>query len=388
MRAKDTGGGERRKRVFFVDPMSTGNPARYDYGVLCETDGDITYFCSKYIDTAKHSHIKYKHIYAYNRLRSAPLKAASYICSCVALLFIAVARRPDIVHVQWLKMEPFDRVVYGMIKALSGARIVFTAHNAYHTYGKTYFGTYGKVYNRLFDKIIVHTPRTRDEIMRRFNVPAERFAVIPHGIHKMGFDKELYDSQEAAYDAKYGLDGAFVVASLGTQLRYKGTDILAKVWSETPALRGDATLRLVIAGKVKEGLDLSPLDGIENATVVDARISDEEYYYLLLRTDVQVFPYRSNFASQSGALFIALSEHVPVLVADQGGLTDPLKHGHVGWQMGPCTEEALRRCLLDITRHRDAAREIKHDDAEWRKVTSAYDWHKISRRTQELYDSL
>lgn len=107
-----------------------------------------------------------------------------------------------------------------------------------------------------FEKIIVHSSRKREEIERKFNASEKCFVVILHGIYKINCDKGLYDSQKAAYNAKYGLGGDSVVTSLGTQLRYEITNILAKIRSEMAELSGNASWRLVIEGKVKAGLSL------------------------------------------------------------------------------------------------------------------------------------
>lgn len=382
----ETDDGKKRKRVFFIDPMSMGNPARYDYWLLSAiANYDITYFCSKFIDISAHQHLTYRHVFRYNNLSNATLKTLSYICSYACILVYILVKRPDIIHVQWFKIPISDLVFYKVVKMLTHAKLIFTAHNVLpHNSGKRYAASFKKIYH-LFDRIIVHSKRTRHEMLGKFRLPSDHVVVIVHGIHPMHCDKCLYAQQEEELDKKYGLSGKFVFSSLGEQSPYKGIDMLARVWAETEALRSDDNLRLIIAGKVK-GLDLSMLEGINNVTVVDKRISDEEYFYLLIHSDVQLFPYRQ--ISQSGALMIALAHHIPVLVTDEGALTDALNVANVGWKIGSCTFQRLRDALIAIAGDKQTAARIKEDQQEWQKVEQAFDWHKISLETQALYDSL
>lgn len=375
----------RRKKVFFIDPMSMSNLARYDYCLMSAMNSDITYFCSKFLDIAEHSHIRYKRVFNYNHLANSTLKTISYALSYTKILMRILIDKPDIIHVQWLKIPETDLAFYKTVKTLSHAKLIFTAHNVLpHNTAKKYAAIYHNIYH-LFDRIIVHSERTKREIVSKFKVEENHVEVIRHGIHKMSYDSQLYSSQLPYFDKKYGLADKFVITSLGEQSYYKGIDMLARVWAETPALRSDDSLRLVIAGKCKK-IDLSCLQGITNATVVNDRIPDEEYYYLLTHSDLQLFPYRQ--ISQSGALMIALAHHIPVLVTDQGALADPLKIGNVGWKIGSCTFDRLRDGILSILNDRAAARRIKADKEEWHKVAQAFDWHRISLQTQQLYDSL
>lgn len=374
-----------RKRVFFIDPMSMSNLAQYDHWLLSAMDADVTYFCSKFLDANEHSHIRYRRVFRYNKLANSTLKSVSYMLSYTQILLRILIDRPDVIHVQWMKIPQTDLVFYKIVKAISHTKLVLTAHNVLpHNTAKKFVAAYNSVYH-LFDCIVVHSCRTRREIVSKFKVPESRVAVIRHGIHKMHYDERLYASKQAEMAAKYRLEGKFVFTSLGEQSFYKGIDMLAKVWAETPELRSDDSLRLIIAGKCKK-IDLSCLDGISNATVINSRISDEEYFYLLQHSDVQLFPYRQ--ISQSGALMIALAHHVPVLVTDEGGLADPLKVADIGWKINSCTFDRLRDGILQILKDRTVARRIRADEEAWENVGKAFDWHEISLETQALYDSL
>lgn len=235
---------------------------------------------------------------------------------------------------------------------------------------------------RLVNHIIVHAEATRQEIQRDFNVEPDKISVIHHGTLKMSIDSNELKRQETDYMQKYKTEGKIVFTSLGEQSHYKGIDLLVDSWQHTPELNTNGALQIIFAGK-NVGIDFSPISGFENVTIIDERISNEEYYFLLRRTDVYLLPYRK--ISQSGALFTAMEEHVPLLVSDAGGLAEPLGIAKIGWSIEADSPSALTDQLLYLASHREEIEAIKNDAESWRKVQHAYSWTSISEETFKLY---
>lgn len=376
---------EKKRRIFFIDPQSMRNLSVYDYWLQTRFTAEVFYFCSKHYDYRTHEHIKYKKVFGYNNIKFLPFKILSYILSYATILLWAFWKRPDIVHLQWSRIPKFDYYVFRFMKKALGIKIVHTAHNVLPlNHGERQKAIYGKIYDQA-DRIIVHTEKSKLEMMQIFGLPAEKIAVIRHGILKIDFDADAYEQEVESYDAKYQLNGKFVVIALGEQSYYKGTDILIKSWANTPELRDNHNCKLVCVGKAVY-MDFSPLNGISNAIHDDRKISNEEFVYLLRHANLYILPYR--FISQSGALMTALSEHIPVLVAEVGGLTDPLKVADVGWTLAHCDAETIAEKLTYLISHQEEVA-LKHDaETEWKKIDKVFGWDEISRSTQSLYDSL
>ena len=369
------------RKVFFIDPMSMRNVARYDYNLLNGMELQVYYFCSKHYDYKPLPGIRCRKVFCYNRIKPVALKAASYLLSYLVIFFYTLIVRPDIIHVQWCKIPRSDSLYMWLAKVLTGARIVHTAHNVLpHNTGLRYKGIYSYIYG-MVDALIVHSCRTKEEIVAQFAVDPDKIHVIRHGI--IGMDEQV--GHVSAYDAYKCLDGRFVITSLGEQSYYKGIDVLADVWLSTPELRYAEDLMLVIVGQHK-GLDLSLLSKAANVYIKDEKIPDEEYMYLVRHTDVYLLPYRE--ISQSGALLTIMAEHIPVVVTDVGGITDPFEYGRIGWIVPRLTKEALRETLLSVVGNKEEARRIKSDEATWQRVNAHYDWREISHQTQRLYESL
>lgn len=372
------------KPVFYIDPQSMRNLSIYDYCLMEGLNVDVMYFCSKYYDYKYHRHIKYLHIFKYNLLKNNILKVCSYIGSCIILLFYIAKYRPQTIHIQWLKIPRFEVCFYKAMKRLFHLKLIFTAHNILpHDTGEKYKEVYGKVYQQV-DHIIVHTNDTKEKLLQAFPVQAAKISVIRHGILELN-PPHVDSAKTDLFRSHYQLEGKLVFSVLGYLYNYKGVDAIAKVWAQTKELRNNPSCMLVIAG-MNKGVDLSALEGINNVCIEDRRIPDDEFYYLLHQTDVLLLPYRS--ISQSGLLLTAINEHIPVLVTEVGGLTEPFDVADIGWKITETDSEELRKTLIFLSENPQQAKAKKNDSTLWEKACHFYDWKTISQQTEHLYTSI
>ena len=373
-----------KRPILYIDPQSSGNLAAYDHGVLCKVSSPILYICSRhydYLDMA--DNIQMCPVFNYNKISNPLLKLMSYMWSMLQLFWLIVRKRPSLIHIQWLRIPHFDYVFYWLVKLLLKTKIIFTAHNVLpHNTGDRYKGIYRKMY-RLVNHIIVHAEATRQEIQRDFNVEPYKISVIHHGTLKMSIDSNELKRQETDYMQKYKTEGKIVFTSLGEQSHYKGIDLLIDIWQHTPELNTNEGLQIIFAGK-NVGIDFSPISDFENVTIIDERISNEEYYFLLRRTDVYLLPYRK--ISQSGALFTAMEQHVPMIVSDAGGLAEPLAFANIGWKIKAGDKESLRQILMHLAAHPNEIKKVRNNTEGWETVCEKYNWKAISQQTDLLYN--
>lgn len=363
--------------------MSMRNLAMYDYGVLSNVGMNVHYICSKYYDYTHVDHNIIQHnFFAYNKITNPALKMFSYVWSYIRIFFLIIDLKPLLIHIQWFKVPYFDYYYYKLIKWLFGVKLIYTAHNILpHNTGMKYLNIYRKAYT-LFDGIIVHSENTKKELSSLCYISQDKIFVIPHGLLRMEYDDNTLKQNEVDYKKKYDIEGKIVFASLGEQSPYKGIDLIADVWLNTPELRDNNSLKLLIVGRQKN-VDLKDLMRVENAVVINQQISNEEFIYLLHHSDVYLLPYRK--ISQSGALFTALAECTPVLVSDAGGLAEPISVAQVGWVIKADSKEALRNQLLYLSKHYYEIRDIKGDKTKWETIHDKYGWKTISLQTSALY---
>jgi len=359
------------------------NLAMYDYGVLSNVGMNVHYICSKYYDYSHVSNNIIQHkIFAYNKITNPALKMFSYVWSYIRIFFLIIYLKPLLIHIQWFKVPYFDYYYYKLIKRLFGVKLIYTAHNILpHNTGVRYLNIFRKTYT-LVDGIIVHSENTKKELSSLCCIPQEKIFVIPHGLLRMEYDDDMLKQNEVYYKKKYDIDGKIVFTSLGEQSPYKGIDLIADVWLNTPELRDNNRLKLLIVGKQKN-VDLKELMQVENVVAINQQISNEEFIYLLHNSDVYLLPYRK--ISQSGALFTALAECTPVVVSDAGGLSEPISVAKVGWVIKADSKEALQHQLLYLSTHCDEIRDIKEDKTKWETIHDKYSWESISLQTAAIY---
>lgn len=149
-------------------------------------------------------------------------------------------------------------------------------------------------------------------------------------------------------------------------------------------MRNDPKFHLIIAGK-NDGIDFSKLSECNNVTIIDRKISNIDFLSYIKLSDVILLPYRK--ISQSGVLFSAINNSIPVIVSNAGGLEDPLSIGRIGWTIGNSTYENLRNTMNSIAEKPDVIDTIKSDKTSFYNVKRYYSWNRISEMTKELYNS-
>lgn len=186
-----------------------------------------------------------------------------------------------------------------------GAAVVWTVHNLHpHDF-------HGPVRERLLYCLLarvvdvqIHLSAATEKVMRLENHPARggSVTVIPHGLYPLpqGF-------RESRSAAKHSARISF----LGTVGPYKG---VTRLLSEVKALTG--SVNLLIAGQpishsYAEEVRASAA-AVDDVELVLHRLTEDEYYTFLSKTDLAVYPFVSGL--NSGAVIKALGAGVPVLV--------------------------------------------------------------------------
>jgi glycosyltransferase involved in cell wall biosynthesis len=251
-----------------------------------------------------------------------------------------------------------------------------------HDTGNKHLSAYRSLYETV-DRIIVHTNATKQELLSLFTLPEDKVVIIDHGLIQPSFDPDKLKRKESEFEQHYQLGSKVVFSSLGYQYYYKGVDLLAEVWATTPELRQNDKCKLLLVGK-NRGVDLRAVEGIDNVIVEDRLTSDEEFIYLMQRTDIYVLPYRT--ISQSGVLLTAIYTGTPFLVTEVGGLTEPLDIANVGWKLHELSVDSLRSQLLWLLHHPEAVVAAKNNKEGWDKLRQHYDWSRIGILTQHLYE--
>lgn len=368
-------------KLVYVDPQSDSNLGLYDYNLLKNIDCDITYCCSITYDAPILENVRYNKIFYYLRHKNFILKGLSYVWSIIKLCLVICRVRPDIVHIQWIRIWWLDYLVLSLMRPFV-KEFVFTAHNVVpHNSGDTMKSKFIKYYNKV-DKIIVHTNITKDELVNDFGISANKIAVIKHGILDFHWDENKVLDEINNIKSKNNIEGKLVFASLGVQSLYKGTDIIKEALLSSDILKNE-NVYVIIAGK-GDIVSEEDFKDYNNVLVVKGYVTEETFQALLRLTDVLLFPYRR--ISQSGVLLTAIANNTPYVATNKGGLLEPLTVSNIAWELSDENPDTLASLMKQLIEKKESIKQMKRNVEDWEKVKKIYDWKEIGKQTYNWYN--
>ena len=264
----------------------------------------------------------------------------------------------DVVHFQWLTVQPLDVHLLPPVHPL-----VLTAHDVLPREPRPgQRAAQRRLYERV-DAVVVHSQHGARRL-RALGVPAERVHVIPHGAFT--HLSELPEGELPLPETERP-----VVLFFGLLREYKGIDVLLEAW------RGIDDAELWIVGMPRMKLDPPTLPGVR---FLPRYVSDQELAALFRRADLVTLPYRE--IDQSGVLFVALAFGKPLLLSDAGGFPEVAAAQTVPAGDAAALHDALVALLADPERRNAMAQ------AALQAAATTYSWDTIARQTLALYEAL
>ncbi len=311
------------------------------------------------------------------------------------------AAEPSIFHLHWedavYRMQPDETAAaaeaQGFLTALetakaAGMSFLWTVHNERPHDGRyaALHGQFAEALSVLADWVIAHHPSAAEAVSERYDLPAERLAIVPHGHYRDVHSPLVGDRDARRQAAGYGADDT-VLLLFGRLDAYKGADELLAAFAALDA----PGLHLIIAGK--QLVPMAPIVA-ELPPAARARITIHEGFMadaeiaLFERADFVVAPYRE--ISTSGTVMLALSLGRPVIVPALPGILEwvrPNENGLV-FASPPAADENARVAALQATlREARALPAAARAAMATRAAATAlrYDWQHSSNLLAGLY---
>src|SRR5262245_23430036 len=235
---------------------------------------------------------------------------------------------PEVVIFEW--WQPFFAPLVGMLARAfrkSGIKVIVECHN-----------------------VLPHEPSPLDRVLIRFGLtPADH--LVTHSIKDredlLEFfpDKNISTAPLPAISAfmksnTQSRDGRTILF-FGKVRRYKGLDVLL---SAMPEVLSKVDCELHVVGEFYDPVEryrqlISDLDIGRHVHLDNRYVSNEEVAEVFEQADVLVLPYTS--ASQSGVARIALSNGLPIIASQVGGLGEVIKQGVNGLLFLPGDSQSL-----------------------------------------------
>jgi glycosyltransferase involved in cell wall biosynthesis len=390
-------------RVHVVDPSAYTPP--YDHALcraLAAAGAEVELFTSRFAYGALPAPEGYERREFFYRLAhrgavsgrrsrvSQALKLAEHVPDM--LRYRRAARAADVVHFQWLTVQPLDVHLLPPRRPTDSKahpprpKLVLTAHDVLPREPRPgQLAAQRRLYER-FDAVVVHSERGRGRLLE-LGVDPDRVHVIPHGAL-------THLAELPAGGLPIDADGP-VVLFFGLLRSYKGLDVLLRAWrglggsggggggERERSGNGLAGAELWIAGMPRMDISTLLADAPPSVRFVPRFIPDAELPAYFARADLVVLPYLE--ADQSGVLFTALAFGKPLLLSDVGGFPEVAATGAA--RTVPAGDsgalgEALRELLAD-----PAALSAMAERAR-AAAAGPYSWDAIAHRSLELYRSL
>ena len=278
------------------------------------------------------------------------------------------AQRADVVHFQWLPVQPIDARLLPR-----GVPLVLTAHDVVPREPRRgQVSAQRRLYERV-DAIVVHSHHGRERLITELDVAPEKITVIPHG----AFVHLLDQPDERPLPGELATVEGPVVLCFGLLRPYKGVDVLLDAW------QGIGGAELWIVGMPR--MPLGPLRARAgpNVRFLPRFVTDPEIPAFFRRADLVVLPYRQ--IDQSGVLFTALAFGRPLLLSAVGGFPDVAETG-AAELVAPGDKAALHIALQRLISDPDRRGQLAAAAA--RVAQTTFGWDEIARRHLELYARL
>jgi glycosyltransferase involved in cell wall biosynthesis len=281
------------------------------------------------------------------------------------------AREADVVHWQWLTVQPLD------VHLLPPSRPrVLTAHDVLPREPRPGQVAATRRLIRKMDAVVVHSEHGAARLREELGADAGRVRVIPHG----AFDYLTHLPRETPLPDELAAVEGPVVLCFGLLRHYKGVDVLLE------AFRSVEGAELWIVGMPRIPLEpLRELAAKVPGTVrfVPRFVTDPEIPAYFRRADLVVLPYRE--IDQSGVLYTALAFGKPLLLTAAGGFVEVAEHG-AARLVPPGDPHALAAALGELVSDPDERERLAAAAAV--AAAGPYSWDAVAGRTLALYQEL
>lgn len=376
-------------KVLIIDPWCSSQYEVYTIG-LCEGLAkyvDLTLCCGSPEDRDTNEYkIKPLFFKLSNKMQRGFLRqfirGIEYIWSYIMILFIIKKGRFDVIHVEWALFYPIDNFFLKLIKK-NKVKLIYTAHNVLaHHDGEREIKSLRKLH-QFFDVILVHGEKLRDEFLHYFPEDIDKVKIQRHGVHltqKTTFDINKVSKQIVNFVEK---KDSHIVTFAGVIFYNKGADRLIEYWKQEKSGSGDL---LIVAGYLDQPYDeLSKLmdyaNACDNILYYPHYLNDDEFAYILSKSDIITIPYRH--ASMSGLVYSAAAFSKALIYTDTGVISE-----YVGDTCGIKVDNCYASIREGLSTMLNMSDSELHDMGlklnNW--IYSNYSWSSIGKRLyMEIY---
>jgi glycosyltransferase involved in cell wall biosynthesis len=302
-----------------------------------------------------------------------------WLPSMIRALVFLIRERPNVVVFQWWSGTVLHSyLLLALVARILNARIVIEFHEVLDpgesnlALAQSYVQLVAPILVRMAHGFVVHSEYDRKLLHNHYKLEGRPVGLIAHGPYNQYLLKESKQAEKTTSREWCNL------LFLGLIRPYKGLDDLIRAFDSLPE-SAITRYHLTVVGETWEGCT-EPASLIEHSkyrdriTFVNRYVSDEEVATFFAQADAVVFPYHR--ASTSGTLHIAMSQGLPVVVTQVGGLIEAVAHYEGAILTPPGDPVALRDALLQIS------------FLCGKRYTDPHSWENTTQGYQDLFMAL
>jgi len=288
----------------------------------------------------------------------------------------------DIVHAHdWLVAKPAIS-----IKHLCRVPLISTIHSTEQGRRRGLHSDYHRMIHQIewwltYEswKVICCSNYMRDEVVRFFNTPPDKIAVIPNGV-----DVSKFEACACSKDlrSRYAVENEKIILYVGRLVPEKGVNVL--LGAMPGVLRSHPEAKLVVVGEgyyKEELMRISSQMNISPKVYFTGYVDDGTLRSLYKCASVAVFP--SLYEPFGIVALEAMASGVPVIVSNTGGFSEIVENDVNGLKVEPNNSDELSHAISYLLDNPDVAERLKREALI--KVETTYNWRSIAERTKDLY---
>lgn len=288
-----------------------------------------------------------------------------------ALAFL-VRERPGVIVFQWWSGTVMHTyLLLAFVARLLGTKMVIEFHEvldpgeAKLRAAQTYVRCVAPLLLRLVHGFVIHSEYDEKLLRKHYNLGQRPVTLVRHGPYNQ------YQSIAGEREPRIAPESCCNLLFFGLIRPYKGLEDLIRAFDALPEDQV-AGYWLTIVGETWEEWTI-PAELIaqsryrDRITFVNRYVADVEVTHFFADADAVVLPYHR--ASMSGALHIAMSCGLPVVVTHVGGLAEAASDYEGAILIPPDDPAALQCALLEVTKQRG----IRYTDPRsWEHTVADY----------------
>src|SRR5271157_1939412 len=242
---------------------------------------------------------------------------------------------------------------------------------------------------RRADRVIVISEFSREQVIKRQRVKAERTACLPCALDE-GLTTVEPASAGPHQSLAIGQRVVLTVARMEASEQYKGHDVILRALPSVLSLVPN--LAYVVVG---EGNDRPRIEalvdnlGLRPHVIFAGRVSDSELVALYNRSDVFALPARTIITSHEakgegfGIVFLeAMAFGKPVIGPNYGAPAEFIRHQYQGLLVNPEDSKGMAEALVDLLANPEKAHKMGQAGSDW--VRRQYSYGTFREKLQEM----